>query len=686
MRAVEPDDLLALKTAGDVQIDPAGTRVAYVLNEIDSAQDEARSSIWVVEIGPGFARRFTTGPKRDSAPRWSPDGRWLAFLSDREKEKAQLYLIPAEGGEAQRLTDLEEGAGPAVWSPDGARLAFAARVPRESAPEDEAAKKRWEQRPRVVTRAHYKTDGSGFNLDATSHLFVASVEGLLRGEAEQPPKVVQITFGEGDCRAPAWSPDGARLAYCRDRDGQADFHRADIWIAGGDGSDDRRLTAGVGRATSPSWSPDGSRIAFFATDEDEPGLGDPALHVYVADVDGAGGGTVTPRRVAPQDDRSANVLRPPMVSPGPAWAADGTSVLYAVDDAGSVALVRSGLEEPMARTVVGGERWIATHSVTPGGEAIAFSASDPLSPGDVFCCAADGRSERRLTEVNRATLESLTLARIERRTFTTPGGDSVDGWLYLPPQPGPEGQPAAPGPLPLLLHVHGGPHSFAGNTFPFSAFMCHVLPGRGWAVLALNPSGSGSYSKDFAHRIRGRWGELDLPQQLGAADALVAEGIADGGRLAIAGYSYGGYMTSWAIGQTNRFRAAIVGAPVTNLESFSGTSDIGPWFGPWEMGSATLDREGVRETMRRLSPISYAERVQTPTLIVHGTADDRCPIGQGEELFAALIAAGRAPAELVRYPGGAHGFVSAGRPSHRVDYVRRAVEWLERFTLRDAER
>ena len=181
-------------------------------------------------------------------------------------------------------------------------------------------------------------------------------------------------------------------------------------------------------------------------------------------------------------------------------------------------------------------------------------------------------------------------------------------------------------------------------------------------------------------------GRADLPEQLGAADALVAEGVADGEHLAIAGYSYGGYMTSWAIGQTTRFRAAVVGAPVTNLESFSGTSDIGPWFGPWEMGSASLDREEARETMRRLSPISYVERVRTPTLIAHGTADDRCPIGQGEEFFAALAAAGRAPAEMVRYPGGAHGFVSSGRPSHRVDYVRRAVEWLERFTVRHKER
>jgi dipeptidyl aminopeptidase/acylaminoacyl peptidase len=230
------------------------------------------------------------------------------------------------------------------------------------------------------------------------------------------------------------------------------------------------------------------------------------------------------------------------------------------------------------------------------------------------------------------------------------------------------------------VHIHGGPHSFFGFTFPLESFYANVLPGKGWSVLALNPSGSGSYSKAFAHRIRGRWGERDLPEQLAAVDALIAEGIADPQRLAVVGYSYGGYMTSWTIGHSERYRAAVVGAPVTNLESFSGTSDIGPWFGAWELGGDTLSREPVRETQRRLSPITYAERVRTPTLIVHGEADDRCPIGQGEEFFAALAAEGRVPVEMVRYPGGAHGFIVSGRPSHRVDYQRRVIDWVERHT------
>ncbi len=233
-------------------------------------------------------------------------------------------------------------------------------------------------------------------------------------------------------------------------------------------------------------------------------------------------------------------------------------------------------------------------------------------------------------------------------------------------------------PAPLLVDIHGGPHSYHGTNFPHGSWFRYVLAARGWAVLMLNPTGSGSYGQAFAHGIRGRWGEYDLPEQMAAVDALVAEGLADPDRLAVAGYSYGGYMTAWVITHTDRFRAAVVGAPVVNQESFFGTSDIGLWFAPWELkGQLPADRE----TFRRLSPIHAVQNVVTPTLVLHGEADDRCPIGQGEELFAGLIAAGRVPTELVRYPGASHLMNLNGRPSHRVDYSRRVVEWVERYTL-----
>src|SRR5207244_4700045 len=253
-----------------------------------------------------------------------------------------------------------------------------------------------------------------------------------------------------------------------------------------------------------------------------------------------------------------------------------------------------------------------------------------------------------------------------RRAFDTPNG-KIEGWVIAP----------AATPAPLIVDIHGGPSAFRGDALSLGYFFKYVLASKGWAVLSLNPTGSGSYGRAHAHGIRGHWGEHDLPEQLAAVDALVKDGIADPARLAVAGYSYGGFMTTWTIAHSDRFRAAVVGAPVADQESFHGTSDIGLWFAAFELNA---DFPGDRETLRKYSPLTYVDRITTPTLIVHGEADDRCPIGQGEQLFAALLASGRTETELVRYPGGSHLFIEDGRPSHRVDYNQRIVDWVTRHT------
>jgi dipeptidyl aminopeptidase/acylaminoacyl peptidase len=345
-------------------------------------------------------------------------------------------------------------------------------------------------------------------------------------------------------------------------------------------------------------------------------------------------------------------------------------VSFVVADAGNAHLVRAQVSTGEVRTVVGGERQVQFADAVPAARAAAFVVTAPGVPSDVFVCRWDGSEERRLTCVNEALLSNLSLPRVERRTFSGPNGDPVEGWLIRPA--------TGDGPSPLLVDIHGGPHSFHGNTFQLGAFYWYVLASRGWSVLALNPTGSGSYGKAFAQGVRGGWGERDLPEQLSAVDALVAEGIADGRRLAVAGYSYGGFMTAWTITHTDRYKAAVVGAPIVNQESAHGTSDIGMWFVPSEMGGDIAEQ---RETYRRLSPVNYVDRVRTPTLIIHGEADDRCPIGQGEEFFIGLIAAGHVPTEFVRYPEASHLFRSNGRPSHRLDVNRRMIEWLERYTL-----
>jgi dipeptidyl aminopeptidase/acylaminoacyl peptidase len=662
-RGIEPDDLYAIKGVTDVQLSLDGRRVAYVVSEIDREADDYHTSIWLVPVEGGEPVRFSQGPKKDSAPRWSPDGSQIAFLSDRDGGAPQLYVIPADGGEARKLTSLEKGAGAPAWSPDGARIAFAARWLVEEPPKDKDERARWNQRPKVITRAQYRNDGQGYTLDAPSRLFVVDVSSEAAPEDLRP-----FIESDGEDVAPVWSPDGRRIAFTRTRAGVLDYSLSDLWVVGSDGMGARRLTVNVGRAQLPAWSPDGTQIAVYGTDEQEPGFSGGLPYVWIVPANDVG----EPRCLTAGHDRFAYLPASPLAPRPPMWSPDGASITFLMANEGCIQLVRASTGDGAVQPVLSGERWVVGADIRA--ERIAFIAHSAEDPGDVLVRDLAGGGERRLTDLNREWLESVALPAVERRRFASPNGGEIDGWLFMPTRTSsPDHPERVGGPAPLVLQVHGGPHSFAGSRFESTAFYAYVLANRGWAVLALNPTGSGSYGKEFAHAIRERWGEHDLPEQLAAADALIEEGLVDPQRLAITGYSYGGYMTSWAIGHSDRFKAAVVGAPVTNFESFHGTSDIGPWFSPWELRGALAEK---RDLYRRLSPIQSAHLATAPTLILHGESDDRCPIGQGEELYMALLTAGRVPVGFVRYPGGAHGFVSTGRPSHRVDYSRRVVDWL----------
>jgi dipeptidyl aminopeptidase/acylaminoacyl peptidase len=649
-RPFQPEDLLAITSVTDPQLSPDGARVAYVQTVIDAEQDEYRSTIWMASSEGGEPVQFTRGAKRDTAPRWSPDGRLLAFLSDRDDERPQLYVMPASGGEARKLTSLDGGASPAVWSPDGTCIVMAPQMPVETPPKDKQERDRWKQRPREIGVWPYKADGMGFILQNRSHLLAVSL-----ADGEPAP----LTEGDANDRAPAWSPDGRTIAFTRTRNAdEPEPELSDVWLVDPNGANPRRHTFTAGGANAPSWSPDGRTIAFFAPDEP----GEPHPRVWIVP---ASGGDA--RALTSDYDRAAVLAPPPAPTPGPVWSPDGTTLTFSVADRGNVHLVRVAVRDGAISPVLTGERWVSSPHAAPSAGRIAYVVNQPDNPGDLHVCNWDGSGERRLTAVNAALFAHVELPPMQRRTFEGPNGP-VEGWVVRSTE--------TAGASPLMVTIHGGPHSFIGNTFP--ALHWYILASRGWTVLALNPSGSTSYGRDFALSLRGRWGEYDLPEQLAAVDTLIAEGTADPDRLAVSGFSYGGYMTAWTTSHTGRFKAAVVGAPLINLTSAYGTSDITARNFPKSFGTTPQQDP---ELYRRLSPITYVDQVSTPTLILHGEADDRCPAGQGEEWYIGLLTAGKAPVSYVRYPGGSHGFAVSGRPSHRVDFHRRIVEWAERWTL-----
>ena len=643
-RGMNPRDLLRIRVVTDPQISPDGTVVAFVVTVLSEERDEYLSAIWLAATSGGEPRQFTAGPLRDRAPRWAPDGRHLAFVSEREPDKkGQLYVMPRDGGEPRRLSDVRHGVGSLDWSPDGTRLVFAARVGGMPEPETEADK-RLSQPPRVITTLAYKLNGEGFTYDRRRHLFTVAVDS---GPARQ------ITDGDWDDADPVWAPDGRAIAFASARHPEREHDdAADIWVVPAEGGAPRRVTDTAGPAGRPAFSPDGRTIAYLGRREPKAF----GKNVSLLAVPAAGG---APRALSSALDRSCGPLEQ-----RPLWSADGEWITFAAEDRGGVGLHRvRALGDRPPVPVVGGPRVVTGLSASRAGGRLAFAATLPTMPPEVFVCDADGGGERRLTDMNRDWRAEVRLATPERFTFAR-AGHEVEGWVMRPPGLG-------AGRAPGLLNVHGGPHAAYGYGF-FDEFQ--VYAGAGYAVVYVNPRGSQGYGEAFARAVVGDWGGGDVDDVLAGLDeALRRFPFIDPERLGVMGGSYGGFVTSWIVGHTDRFRAACSERAVNSQLSMFGTSDIGYLFNQVELGGAWPWEDPERYRSR--SPLTYAPRITTPLLIVHSEEDLRCPMEQAEQLFVALKSL-RREAVLVRFPGENHEMSRSGRPRHRLERFRIILDWF----------
>jgi len=645
---MRPEDVYELVNAGDPRISPDGSRIAYTVTTLDADANEYKGAIWVAPVdGSGEPRKFTSGERRDTTPRWSPDGAWLAFASNRgdEKAPAAIYVIPAEGGESRKLTDLKESVEAIVWSPDSGRIAFTARVPDE-AYEEEDEKKR---RPRRFTRVFHKLDSVGWTGDRRKHVFVVDLDG---GEPRQ------LTTGDFEHGTPTWSPDGRRLVFDGMRDERWDTMLISrLYVIDVDGDDEpRALTGDEASYSEPSFSADGSRIAYHTVVEDDtyPHHG----QVGVMNADGSGNRVLTAsldRQCAPYPD-----LREPL------WVGD--TLYFSIEDRGNVhlyAVPADGSAEPAI--VVGGERVIGGYDLQ--GDALAFVASTHTTMRELYV----GEECRRVTDVGAAFVSGRELVEPERFTAVSADGYDVDAWLVRPAG-FEEGRR-----YPAILTIHGGPFTQYQTGF-FDEFQ--VYSGGGYVVLFSNPRGGSGYSEEHGRAIRGPigdtgpgWGTRDYEDVMAVVDtALERYDFIDPDRLGVIGGSYGGYMTSWIVGHTDRFRAAISERAVNHLVSFHGSSDYGFTFKGY---FGAFLHEDV-ELYLRLSPATYADRMTTPLLILHSEDDLRCPVEQAEQLFTTLRLMGR-DVEFVRFPHGeGHELSRSGGPIHRVQRFDVILDWFSR--------
>ncbi len=641
-RGMTPDDLFSLKTVTDPRISPDGTRVAYVLSWNDRETDEVRSSIYVAPLdGSTAARRFTHGNK-DSSPRWSPDRLHLAFVSNRGAEN-QIFLAPLDGGEARQLTKAKYGVSEPAWSPDSRRIAYVARTGDWKDPKDR--KPTEHNAPRVLRNLTHKLDGTGFFDDRRSHVFVVDLDAGTE---------TQITAGDWSDTSPAWSPDGELIAFVGDRDRRRfqRFGRADVWAVAATGGKPHKLTRGRGGASLPEFSPDGRWVAFVGHEYGDEVF---ARNAHLLIVPTAGGDP--PRSLSAPLDRS------PVGGPNPfgctfRWSGDSGSILFLAGDRGRQALYRAGTANGSASRVLGGERLIQAFDVAADGTNVAFAAAWLDSPTEVYAASLAGVQERNLSQANQDLLKSADLGRVEALSYKADDGLEIETFVVYPPGYERGRQ------YPCVLQIHGGPHGAHPASFLLPV---QVLAGAGYAVLLPNPRGSGSYGEKFAQACVRDWGGGDFRDLMRCVDEMVRRGIAATDRLYVGGYSYGGYMTSWTVGHTDRFRAAVVGAPVSDLISFFGTTDI-PVFARNEIGGWPWEEA---EAFRLHSPVTYLANCRTPVLLVHREGDLRCPIAQSEEIFQALRALGR-KVEFVRYPGGSHGVAT---PSQLVDQMSRSTAW-----------
>jgi len=652
-RGITAEDYFSFQFAGDPRISPDGKLVAFVVTTVDQKQNRRHSSIWLTATdGSREAWQFTTSPQNSNAPRWSPDGRTLAFLSSRPSGEArasnepsasesrnQIYVLSMNGGEARRVTNLKNGVGSFQWSPDGTQFACVSRT----GPSDNRVTDNKDRSDvRHYKSISYKFNDTGWFDDRRGHIWIVDAKS---GAARQ------LTSGDDwNDSDPQWSPDGNRVAFVSNRTGKEyeGDRNSDVWVIAAGGGALAKISDHPEGDNSPRWSPDGKTIAFVGRLREDS-------HAKIWLAPSAGGAA---SQLAAKDlDLIPSDLD---------WAEDGRALYFGAGVKGETHLFRVDAATKQWGPVTTGARAVRSVDLNDKSQKLVYLANDFKHLDDVYIADSTGKNERKLTNLNSSLWRQLALQDVERITYKSTDGWDIDGFL-VKPVGWQEGKK-----YPMVLNIHGGPAGMYGVDW-FHEFQ--VYAARGWAVFFTNPRGSTGYGEKFERGIAGEWGGKDYQDVMSGVDVVLSKHPwIDRDKLGVTGGSYGGFLTNWIVGHTDRFKAAVTLRSLSNFISDEGTRD-GAYGHRGDFGGVLFDRFDM---YWERSPLKYAKNVKTPTLILHSENDFRVPLEQGEQWFRALKHFG-VTTELVIFPRENHNLTRTGEPKHLVESLNWQIYWFDRF-------
>jgi dipeptidyl aminopeptidase/acylaminoacyl peptidase len=664
-RTITAEDLYNLQVISEPRLSPDGMNAVYSLQRVDRNTEKKYNNLWIAPTqGAPSLRQFTFGDHKDLSPRWSPDGRQIAFLSNRGDQDSppQFYIIPFTGGEARQLDKLEGTVSSFTWSPDSKSMVFAFR--KKDSEDVERSKDENKKKLGVVARHYdrlfYKLDGVGYLPRERQHLWRVDV-----GTGEAVQLTDHTMFDERD---PAVSSDGRWIAFISNRSEDPDLtpYRDDLYIMSFDGGEMRKIDTPVGSKILPSFSGDGKYIAYYALEGEGVWYKNQGLWVVPTDE------SESSRNLTERYDLHVSAMTigdiGEMVNTSPTWSADGEKIYFPVTIHGStiiksISLDGSNLKDITREGVVAG-----SFNFDKEKKSLLYLKAALYDPAQLAIRDMWSDEEKTITDVNRSLFDEIDLGEVETHWIKGPDGNDIQGWLLKPPGFNPEKA------YPSILEIHGGPLTQYGFLFMHEFYF---LASQGFVVHFSNPRGGRGYGEEHAGAIWGAWGTVDYDDLMAWTDFVASQPYIDKERMGVTGGSYGGYMTVWIIGHTDRFRAAVTSRCVSNLVSLWGSSDMN-----WVFQKVLNDKPPFEDLEKywQHSPIAHIGNAKTPTLVIHNEMDLRCPIEQGEQVFVALKKLG-VDTEMVRFPDEFHGLSRTGRTDRRIARLNHISRWFKKYLM-----